>query len=63
MAELITVGLLLFFAYCIVKLTFALVSLGSAVIGIALLLWIIFYWPLPYVLAVLVLILIVLRRS
>jgi hypothetical protein len=61
MAELITVALLLFFAYVMVKLTLSLVSLLPAVIGIALLLWIMLYWPLTYVLAVLVLILLVLR--
>jgi len=60
-AELITVGLLLFFAYVMVKLTLSLVSLLPSVIGIALLLWIVLYWPLTYVLAVLVLILLVLR--
>jgi len=59
--ELLTVALLLFFAYVIVKLTLSLVTLLPAVVGIALLLWIMLYWPLTYVLGVLVLILLVLR--
>ena len=59
--DLLTVALLLLFAYVIVKLTLSLVSLLPAVVGIALLLWIMLYWPLSYVLGVLVLILLVLR--
>jgi len=61
MAELFTVALLLFFAYVLVKLTISLVSILPAVLGIALLLWIMLYWPLMYVFAVLILILLVLR--
>ena len=63
MATLFTLAVLLFFAYTIVRLTFALASLIPAVLGIALVLWIVFYWPVEYTLVTLFLILLVVSRA
>ena len=63
MATLFTLAVLLFFSYTIVRLTFALASLIPAVLGIALVLWIVFYWPVEYTLVTLFLILLVVSRA